>query len=569
MRREMLSMLKRKLVIVGDSEVGKSAILQRLTNDKFEESYLSTIGVDFLIHRILVGEHELKLQLWDTAGQERFRSIVNHYYTGANAIVIVFDVTSQQSFKNAGYWYDEIGRYSDSGVEIFLVGNKADLRSSRQVPVAEAEEFARQRNMLYLELSARTGENVNESFQRISKMLMEKAENTRAPVEQAAESTSAEEDEQEAEASPDAEVPSGPMNEILRLKVVVMGDSGVGKSNFIFRLTDNAFVPDSVATIGVDFSVCSVRVGHHDEVKLQLWDIAGQERYRALSSAYFRGCDVCVFVFDLTSADSFVNLQKWQNELRDAVGDAKPKLFLVGNKADLHESRSVEADRVQLFAQLSGMTYFEVSAKDNTAIDTVRQSIAKCAVPTALPAAAEHVSREVNAAEAAPAESSHRVTKSTKQVDTVSHVKAVIVGDSSVGKSDILLRFADNEFNEQSTPTIGVDFRIRSVALEDREIKLQIWDTAGQERFRTITNAYYRGADVILLVFDATFVDSFNNVQNWLSEVRQSTGDGTPAFLIANKIDLNDSRRVDPELARKFAERHNMAYFEVENAHKY
>ena len=114
----------------------------------------------------------------------------------------------------------------------------------------------------------------------------------------------------------------------------------------------------------------------------------------------------------------------------------------------------------------------------------------------------------------------------------------MLLGDSCVGKSCILVRFADDEFNDNYSATIGVDFRFRSLNQLDRRIKLQIWDTAGQERYRTITNAYYKGADGIVLVFDLYKKSSFTNLDVWLNEVRKHGKTDCEVVVIGNKKDL-------------------------------
>ena len=115
--------------------------------------------------------------------------------------------------------------------------------------------------------------------------------------------------------------------------------------------------------------------------------------------------------------------------------------------------------------------------------------------------------------------------------------KVVLIGDSAVGKSCLLLRFADDTFTESFISTIGVDFRFRTLNIDGKLIKLQIWDTAGQERFRTITSAYYRGADGIMMVYDKTARKSFDNVDEWLSEVDKYSNENTVKILLGNKCD--------------------------------
>merc|ERR1711874_641300 len=122
--------------------------------------------------------------------------------------------------------------------------------------------------------------------------------------------------------------------------------------------------------------------------------------------------------------------------------------------------------------------------------------------------------------------------------------KLVLIGDSGAGKSSLLLRFADDTFTENYITTIGVDFRFKTIPVDNKSVKLQIWDTAGQERFRTITSAYYRGADGIVLVFDVTDRESFDHVDDWLTEVNRYVNDSTMMLLLGNKCDNETDRQV-------------------------
>lgn len=141
--------------------------------------------------------------------------------------------------------------------------------------------------------------------------------------------------------------------------------------------------------------------------------------------------------------------------------------------------------------------------------------------------------------------------------------KILIIGDSSVGKSNLLLRFSDNIFHDTFLPTIGVDFKIRNVTVGDKSIKLNIWDTAGQERFKTITAAYYKGAHGIILVFDITDRDTFNNISSWLGEIRKHAGPNVVRLLVGNKCDLDSDRKVTQKEAKDFAESQGMTYIET------
>lgn len=153
-----------KLLLIGDSGVGKSCLLLRFADDAYIESYISTIGVDFKIRTIEKDGKTIKLQIWDTAGQERFRTITSSYYRGAHGIIIVYDVTDQESFKNVKMWLAEIENFSTDKVNKLLIGNKSDLGDKRAVSYDTAKSFADEIGIPFLETSAKDSTNVEQAF---------------------------------------------------------------------------------------------------------------------------------------------------------------------------------------------------------------------------------------------------------------------------------------------------------------------------------------------------------------------------------------------------------------------
>ena len=141
--------------------------------------------------------------------------------------------------------------------------------------------------------------------------------------------------------------------------------------------------------------------------------------------------------------------------------------------------------------------------------------------------------------------------------------KILLLGDSSVGKSSLFLSFMDKSWNETFVPTIGVDFKIKTINVNNMNIKFQVWDTAGQERFRTIISSYYKGAHGILLVYDITLKESFESLNDWLNEIKKNTSKNIVKVLIGNKIDLNDKRIISFDEAKEFADNNNMKYIET------
>ncbi|XP_053128846.1 ras-related protein Rab-11A [Hemicordylus capensis] len=141
--------------------------------------------------------------------------------------------------------------------------------------------------------------------------------------------------------------------------------------------------------------------------------------------------------------------------------------------------------------------------------------------------------------------------------------KVVLIGDSGVGKSNLLSRFTRNEFNLESKSTIGVEFATRSIQVDGKTIKAQIWDTAGQERYRAITSAYYRGAVGALLVYDIAKHLTYENVERWLKELRDHADSNIVIMLVGNKSDLRHLRAVPTDEARAFAEKNGLSFIET------
>jgi Ras-related protein Rab-1A len=163
-----------KLLLIGDSGVGKSCLLLRFADNTYTDSYISTIGVDFKIRTLEIDGKTIKLQIWDTAGQERFRTITSSYYRGAHGIIVVYDVTDKVSFTNVKQWLGEIDRYACQSVNKMLVGNKADLVEKKVVSSEEAKEFADSIGITFLETSAKSAQNVEEAFLTMTKQIKDR-----------------------------------------------------------------------------------------------------------------------------------------------------------------------------------------------------------------------------------------------------------------------------------------------------------------------------------------------------------------------------------------------------------
>lgn len=141
-------------------------------------------------------------------------------------------------------------------------------------------------------------------------------------------------------------------------------------------------------------------------------------------------------------------------------------------------------------------------------------------------------------------------------------VKLLMIGDSGVGKTCLLLRYANESFTPTFITTIGIDFKIKNVDVDGKRIKLQIWDTAGQERFRTITTSYFRGAQGIILVYDVTDRRSFESIRNWISQIQQHADVHVNKMLVGNKCDMLDEKVVSTEEGQKLAKEFGIGFWE-------
>jgi len=171
-----------KLLLIGDSGVGKTSLLFRFSEDQFSTSFIATIGIDFKIRTIDVEGKKIKLQIWDTAGQERFRTITTAYYRGAMGIMLVYDITSAPSFRNIKQWLSNIADHANSDVERMLLGNKCDMETSRQVSEEEARKFAVSCGIRFMETSAKERLNVTDAFHILATDIKTKMEKKMDPA---------------------------------------------------------------------------------------------------------------------------------------------------------------------------------------------------------------------------------------------------------------------------------------------------------------------------------------------------------------------------------------------------
>ena len=162
-----------KVLLIGNSDVGKSSLILRYVDQIWNDVFVPTIGVDFKVKSLQIDNKRVKMQIWDTAGQERFRNVISSYFKGAHGILLIYDITARDSFKELENWLGEVERNATPQVLKILIGNKCDLDEQRQITVDEGEAFAARNGMKFIETSAKNNTNVNEAFEALAKIMVE------------------------------------------------------------------------------------------------------------------------------------------------------------------------------------------------------------------------------------------------------------------------------------------------------------------------------------------------------------------------------------------------------------
>ena len=161
-----------KILLIGDTSVGKTSILCKYIDDEFSDAYLSTIGIEFKIKSLIINGKKVLLRIWDTSGQERYRSITQNFYRNANGILFIFDITKKETFDNIKIWLTDSENCEDNKVAKMLIGNKIDLENKRKIDNETIKKFAEKKEMKYFEASAKEGINIDNIFRELAELIL-------------------------------------------------------------------------------------------------------------------------------------------------------------------------------------------------------------------------------------------------------------------------------------------------------------------------------------------------------------------------------------------------------------
>ncbi|CAI8047970.1 Ras-related protein Rab-8B [Geodia barretti] len=327
--------IKLKLLMVGQSGVGKTCALRVYNGEKFA-CQECTVGVDFCTKTVQHNNHSITLDIWDSAGQEKYNALTKAYFHGAQGVLVMYDVTHHESYKVASDWI-KATNMNLGDAEMLLVGNKTDLQDRRQVRDMDGRNLAQEHNISFIEASALRNENIEEAFSMLVGNIMTKQSYEKELHRSHAHKEREREKRMEKRHRSRHRSRRHPRVQLLpneiKLKLLVVGQSGVGKTCALRVYNGEEFA-------SMDFCTKTVQHNNHS-ITLDIWDSAGQEKYNALTKAYFRGA---------------------QN-----VGDAE--MVLVGNKTDLQDRRQVRDMDGRNLAQEHNISFIETSALRNENIE--------------------------------------------------------------------------------------------------------------------------------------------------------------------------------------------------------
>ncbi|XP_050055931.1 uncharacterized protein LOC114120371 isoform X7 [Aphis gossypii] len=394
---------KYKLLIVGLSYVGKSSIIKRYCQEVYQNTYQPTLGMD--IHPIFIRfkNETIHLENRDMAGTEKHCTLENSY-RGVHGICIVYDITNLNSLIQLDDWIKHIETFADPNTVKILIGSKCDDTSNRMISIKEGQIVSKKYGILFFEVSSKTNANIDKLFYTMISKIHD-LQNQPTNIKEELDSINViHKPMLDSDIKPNTILEQCPIikkelvklpevpniqsqfhdqepkehNQLIKInsdvtdesyKLIIVGPSGVGKSSIIKRFFKGVYSEDdsSATIIGIDFQQSVVKF-KNKFIKLQFWDTAGTEKYRSLTTSYYRGAHGVFIVYDVTDVKSFHSLRNW---IDDVITFADPTIvkILVGNKCDDTLNREISIEHGLRESEKYGIHFFEASSKTNANID--------------------------------------------------------------------------------------------------------------------------------------------------------------------------------------------------------
>lgn len=356
-----------KVVLLGDTRAGKSSIIQQFSQRWFTQDYGATVGVDYDCRILEVDGTFVKIHLWDVSGQDSFLWLAKKHMKEADGFVFVYDVTEPETFEAIPRWLSYVQRCGRAyNLPKLLMGNKYDERHRIAVSASRAKEYAIPEGMNHIEVSAKDGRNINAAFYILANEILrfrklgciKSIGGPEIPLQEIHEDP----------ASTMKIVDNGP-DYAHMFKILVVGGSRVGKTCLRYRFCRDHFSPEYYGTAGFDYSTRTVLVDN-EKVKIQVWDVSGDEVYDQTRKSYYKGANGFIIVYDVCDKDSFGQTEMLLKELDMYEQSDAPKI-VVGNKCDVIDKRKVDYVTAREWADGWRVPLIEASARNGANVDAL------------------------------------------------------------------------------------------------------------------------------------------------------------------------------------------------------
>ncbi|KAJ5070771.1 gtp-binding protein yptm2 [Anaeramoeba ignava] len=332
-------------------------------------------------------------------------------------------------------------------------------------------------------------------------------------------------------------------------KIILLSERGMGKSCLLLRYTDGTYSDSYISTIGVDFKIKGFEL-NGKKFKLQIWEPAGSERFLTLTRSYYRGAHGIIILYDTTNQESFDDLKKWIKEIQEK-GPDDANIMIMGTKIDLVSQKVIDTETGKNFAEQLGYSFFETSSKENINIDEAFELLTN------------QIYQRVKQIPQEKPKSNQNSNQKDKKGYGDYRIDILLIGDRKVGKSNLRLRYCEDTFTDENLAIIGDDLKMKVIEKAGKVSKILIWDPTPNERYRQLILLYYKKVHGIIIVYDVTNQESFDNIKKWVKEIQNNSNDNVNVILIGTKIDLDSQKVIDTETGKKLAEQLGYSFFET------